>query len=118
VLNGTATSGLAASVADLLRAEGFGVGDVGNEQGTVNATVVRYGPGGEDKARTVAAAVPGAEMEPSDAIGDAVQLVLGPGYETVTAVTVPSPKADSGTGGEVPPAGEPAPVAPPAPVSC
>ncbi|MBB3085067.1 LCP family protein [Geodermatophilus sabuli] len=127
VLNGTATSGLAATVADLLRGQGFGVGTVGNEQGTVNQTVVRYGPGAEERARTVAAAVPGSALQASDTIGDAVQLVIGPGYSTVVPVTVPPPGAAAEPASEA--AAEPAPeaaaVAPPTepassstPVSC
>ncbi|MGY1651140.1 LCP family glycopolymer transferase [Geodermatophilus sp. SYSU D01119] len=91
VLNGTATSGLASTVADLLRAQGFTVGQVGNETGVVNETVVRHGPGVVEQARTVAAAVPGAVLQPSDAIGDTVQLVLGPGYTGVVPVQVPAP---------------------------
>ena len=90
VLNGTGTSGLAATVAEQLRAQGFVVGAVGNETGSVPATVVRHGPTAVDQARTVAAAVPGAVLQPSDALGDGVQLVLGPGFSAVTAVQVPA----------------------------
>ncbi|MGY1622634.1 LCP family protein [Geodermatophilus sp. SYSU D00965] len=91
VLNGTGTSGLAATVADQLRAQGFGVGQVGNEPGTVNETLVRFGPGAEERARTVAAAVPGSVLQASDTIGDGVQLVLGPGFSNVVPVEVPAP---------------------------
>jgi LCP family protein required for cell wall assembly len=91
VHNATATSGLAGTVGDLLRQQGFTVGEVGNERGTVNQTVVRHGPGVVEQARTVAAAVPGAVLQPSDAIGDTVQLVLGPGYSGVVPVQVPVP---------------------------
>jgi LCP family protein required for cell wall assembly len=93
VLNATATSGLAGTVGDLLRQQGFTVGEVGNERGTVNQTVVRHGPGVVEQARTVAAAVPGAVLQPSDAIGETVQLVLGPGYSGVVPVQVPAPAA-------------------------
>ena len=113
VLNGTGTTGLASTVADLLRGQGFTVGTVGNEAGTVNETVVRYGPNVVEPARTVAAAVPGAVLQPSDSIGDTVQLVIGPGYSTVVPVTIGPPAA------EAPPAGDPAAVEPTAaPVSC
>ncbi len=117
VLNGTGTTGLAGTVADLMRAEGFAVGAVGNEPGTVNETVVRHGPDALEPARTVAAAVPGAVLVPSDSIGDTVQLVVGPGYSTVVPVTMGSvtPAPD------VPAADvtEPAPAEPePAPVRC
>jgi LCP family protein required for cell wall assembly len=122
VLNGTATTGLAASVADELEAQGFTVGDVGNEPGTVNGTIVRHGPEAAERARTVAAAVPGATIEPSGSIGDSVQLVLGPGFSEVIAVEMPPPAAaePTGSGGEQPaPETSPAPApAPAAPVSC
>ncbi|SHN82584.1 transcriptional attenuator, LytR family [Geodermatophilus obscurus] len=112
VLNGTATSGLAGTVADQLRAQGFGVGQVGNELGVVNQTVVRHAPGAEEQARTVAAAVPGAVLQASDATGGAVQLVLGPGFSGVVPVVVPppAPVAAPGTAAEAsaPPSAEPA----------
>jgi LCP family protein required for cell wall assembly len=116
VLNGTGTTGLAATVADALRAQGFVVGTVGNEPGTVNESVVRHGPNVAEQARTVAAAVPGAVLQPSDAIGDAVQLVIGPGYSTVVPVTVAAPVVP-----ETPAAvaeSAPAPAPAPAAVSC
>ncbi|SET83299.1 LCP family protein [Geodermatophilus poikilotrophus] len=91
VLNGTATGGLAATVAEQMRAQGFGVGQVGNELGVVNETVVRYGAGAEEQARTVAAAVPGAVLQPSDATGGGIQLVLGPGFSSVVPVVVTPP---------------------------
>jgi hypothetical protein len=112
VLNGTGTTGLGATVADLMRAQGFSVGAVGYEAGTVNETVVRHGPGAVERARTVAAAVPGAVLEPSDAIGDTVQLVIGPGYSTVVPVEVGPPVAAEA------PVDTPAPPATPEPVSC
>jgi LCP family protein required for cell wall assembly len=113
VLNGTGKTGLAGTVADLLRGQGFTVGSVGNEPGTVNQTVVRYGPNAQAKAQTVSAAVPGSVLQPSDSIGDAVQLVIGPGYSTVVPVQVDAPPAD----GTVPTAAAPS-SAPPKPVSC
>ena len=116
VLNGTGTDGLAASVAEALRGQGFTVANVGNESGTVNQTVVRYGPNVLEPAKTVAASVPGSVLQASDSIGDTVQLVLGPGYETVVPVQIGAPPAAPS------PAAEPAPAEPteaaPAPVSC
>ncbi|MBM7806133.1 LCP family protein required for cell wall assembly [Geodermatophilus bullaregiensis] len=119
VLNGTATAGLAATVADQLRQQGFVVGEVGNERGVVNQTVVRHGPGVLEQARTAAAAVPGAVLQPSDAIGDSVQLVLGPGFSGVVPVQVaaPAPPAAATPAADTPAAGT-APAASAAPVSC
>ncbi|WP_409328609.1 LCP family protein [Trujillonella humicola] len=96
VLNGTSTAGLAATVADALRGQGFVVGQVSNQRGGVEATVVRHGPGVLAQAQTVAAAVPGAVLEPSDAIGDTVQLVVGPNFgEVVAPVPPPAPAAET-----------------------
>ncbi|WP_233495939.1 LCP family protein [Geodermatophilus sp. TF02-6] len=110
VLNGTATSGLAATVADQLRGQGFGVGQVGNEPGAVDRTVVRFEPGAEQQARTVAAAVPGSQLQPSDSVGGAVQLVLGPGYSSVVPVLIPevTPAADAAAPSAEPVAAAPA----------
>jgi LCP family protein required for cell wall assembly len=88
VLNGTGTTGLAATVADQLRAQGFAVDAVGNENGPVTQTIVRHAPGLLEPARTVAAAVPGSVLQASDAIGDTVQLVIGPGFEQVVPVQI------------------------------
>jgi LCP family protein required for cell wall assembly len=113
VLNGTGKTGLAGTVADLLRGQGFTVGSVGNESGTVNETVVRYGPNVLEQARTVAAAVPGSVLQQSDSIGDTVQLVIGPGYSTVVPVQVSAPPADGAAPGSAAPT-----AAPPKPISC
>jgi hypothetical protein len=91
VLNGTGTSGLAGTVAAELAAQGFVVGPPGNAEGTVSQSVVRHGPGMVAQARTVAAAVPGSVLQASDAIGDTVQLVVGPGYSGVVPVPPPAP---------------------------
>lgn len=112
VLNGTGTTGLAGTVADQLRAQGFTVGTVGNEAAPVTSSVVRYGPNSLERARTVAASVPGAVLQASTSIGDAVQLVIGPGYSTVVPVRVGPPAAA--------PSPTPAPAATPKapPVTC
>ena len=116
VLNGTGTTGLAATVADALRAQGFVVGTVGNEPGTVNESVVRHGPSVGEQARTVAAAVPGAVLQPSDAIGDTVQLVIGPGFANVVPVTIGAPVVPAPVETAPDTAAEPTPA--PAPVTC
>jgi LCP family protein required for cell wall assembly len=118
VLNGTATGGLAGTVAEQLRGQGFTVGSVGNESGPVDRTVVRHGPNAAEQARTVAAAVPGAELQPTDGI-DGVQLVIGPNYSNVVPVQVPPPGAAPATTAAADTSPAPAPAAAePAPVSC
>jgi len=113
VLNGTGTTGLAGQVADQMRAQGFGVGTVGNEPGAVSQTLVRFGPNAAEQARTVAAAVPGAALQPSDSIGDAVQLVLGPGFSGVVPVTIGAPAASEAPAPDTTTAAKPSPTAPP-----
>ncbi|MGY1752934.1 LCP family protein [Blastococcus sp. SYSU D01042] len=93
VLNGTGTQGLATTVHRELGGLGFLVGEVGNAEGTVSQSVVRHGPGMVAQARTVAAAVPGSVLQASDAIGDTVQLIVGPGYTGVVAVAPPAAAA-------------------------
>jgi LCP family protein required for cell wall assembly len=119
VLNATPTAGLAATVGDQLTEGGFSVGDVGNESAAVDRTVVRHGSGAGEQARTVAAAVPGADLVLNERIAsDAVQLVIGPNFQDVVAVEVPPPGAaePGGAGGDEP---LPAPATPAtAPVSC
>jgi LCP family protein required for cell wall assembly len=114
VLNATGTQGLAATAADALKAEGFTVGEVGNETGQVESSVVRHGPDALEQARTVAAAVPGAVLQASDALAGKVQLVLGPGYEAVVPVTMPTTPAPDAPAGDTPTGAAPS----PAPVSC
>jgi hypothetical protein len=116
VLNGTGTTGLAGTVADLLRGQGFTVGSVGNEPGTVNQSVVRYGPNALAQAHTVAAAVPGSVLQPSDSIGDTVQLVIGPGYSSVVPVTVSA--APAGDAAPAPATAAAGTTAPAAKISC
>ncbi|RBY81898.1 LCP family protein [Blastococcus sp. TF02A-26] len=93
VLNGTGTAGLAGTVADALRGVGFVVGEVGNERGGVDATVVRHGPAALAQAQTVLQAVPGAVLQADDSLGDRVQLVVGPNYASVVAPPPPAPPA-------------------------
>ena len=54
VLNQTATRGLAASVANLLRTKHWVVTGVGNWQGNIGATTVYYPPGMAAAARSLA----------------------------------------------------------------
>ena len=88
---------------------------MGNETGSVSSSVVRHGPKSLAQARTVAAAVPGAVLQASDSIGDAVQLVIGPNYSKVIPVqaAASSPAAKS-----PPPAEASVPTPKAVPVSC
>jgi len=116
VLNGTGTTGLAGTVAGALRGEGFGIGTVGNEPGTVNSSIVRHGPHTLEQARTVAAAVPGAVLQASDSTSDTVQLAIGPGYSKVVPVTLGPPAPPAATSAASATSAGAAPTA--APVDC
>jgi LCP family protein required for cell wall assembly len=105
VLNGTGRAGLAGKVADALRGQGFVVGTVGNATETVSSSTVRYGTGAADKARVLASAVPGAVLQASTSIGNAVQLVIGPNYSTVKRV--PPAPAPAAAGSSAPASAQP-----------
>ncbi|MCG5218346.1 LCP family protein [Streptosporangium sp. KLBMP 9127] len=98
VLNGTGITGRgAATKADLIKA-GFRVpGTPGNTARTdYKETVVRYGAGREDSARTVAAALPGADLRQVDDLGDRIEVIVGKKYPGAKKVTVKeaAPKPD------------------------
>jgi LCP family protein required for cell wall assembly len=93
VLNGTATTGLAAKAAAAMQQQGFAVGKVDNAQAAVDQTVVRYGPEAQEQAKTVAAAVPGSVLQADPAAGNGVQLVVGPGWNGAVPVQVSAPTA-------------------------
>jgi LCP family protein required for cell wall assembly len=96
VLNGTGVTGRGASTkADLLRV-GFQVPGVpGNTARTdFEETVIRYGAGREDSARTVAAALPFAELRKVDSVGNRIEVIVGrkyPGAKKVTVKQAPKP---------------------------
>lgn len=92
VLNGTLITGLGATTKARLVEAGFMVpsspGDTARRDFTT--TVIRYPPGREDSARTVAAAIPGAELrEQPDVTG--IEVVVGQKNHDVKKVTVAAP---------------------------
>jgi LCP family protein required for cell wall assembly len=91
VYNGTSQPGLAAKASDDLRAAGFIVATPRTRNTGATATVVRYGPTRADSARTLAAAVPGAELVADPTLGSTVELVVGSGYTSAHAVEVSPP---------------------------
>ncbi|MCC5577058.1 LCP family protein [Microtetraspora sp. AC03309] len=106
VLNGTLITGLGARTKTALIGAGFMVpaapGDTANRDFTT--TVIRYAKGREDSARTVAAAIPGAELREADVQG--IEVVVGQNHNTVKKVKVtvtpsaaptPSPSAKTAT---------------------
>lgn len=88
VSNASGASGLAARTAEELGAYGFPIYSVGNYSGTSKETVVRFSPGQEAEALTLASAVPGAVLQESADLGGIVELVLGTGFAgSITAPT-------------------------------
>jgi LCP family protein required for cell wall assembly len=97
VLNGTTTAGLGGRASTDLSGAGFVVvGGVANRFGNATTTVVRYGPGQAEAARTVVAAVPGAVAVADPSLSDTLEVVVGPGYNGVRGGargTSPTPTA-------------------------
>jgi LCP family protein required for cell wall assembly len=90
VLNATSTAGLAHEVANQLATMGFGIRDTGNAPAgsSPTTTVVRYGPGRTDSAKTVAAAVSGSVLKLDPGFGNGLQLLVGSSFHGVRRVTV------------------------------
>ena len=88
VSNGTRQPDLASRVSTQLRAAGFTVSHIGNAPGG-SQTVIRYPPGLQAAAQTVAQAVPVAALIPDATVG-AVQLIVGDNFSNVTT-TSPGP---------------------------
>lgn len=89
VSNGSGVTGLAATAADELGAYGFQIYSVGNYTGTSTNTLVRYSPGLEAEAATVASSLPGAVLQESSDLGGIVEVVLGSSF--TGTVTQPKP---------------------------
>jgi len=98
VRNGTSTAELAGRVARSLRGHGYTVTATGTAS-PVDQTTVRYRPGMLAAARTVAAALPGAQLQPDPTLTVGVQLVLGPDSPAVVAVHLASSATPSGRAG-------------------
>ncbi|MEV7886131.1 LCP family protein [Streptomyces sp. NPDC002817] len=96
VYNGTTVTGLAARAAATLTSDGFTV--IGTSTAAAQdhtGTSVEYGPGELSRARTVAEAFPGAELE--SVTGAGISVVLGRSYAatpTATPTAVPTEVAD------------------------
>ena len=93
VLNGAGVSGLATRADGELRAVGFATtGDAQNAPGQDAAarTVIRYDPRWDESVRTLAAALPGAQLVPVTGQGGTMQVVLGKDFTSVAKVTVPA----------------------------
>jgi LCP family protein required for cell wall assembly len=94
VYNGSGISGLAASAAAALEAEGYLVASTGNaDSPEYSATEIRYAAGDQALANTLAASIPGATTaEAEEPAPGTLELVLGSNFNGVgAAVTTPEP---------------------------
>jgi LCP family protein required for cell wall assembly len=112
IVNATGQSGVATSAMNELNGYGFAVTEndlqLADETAQAAATV-EYAPENLDAALTVAAAVPGATLVPTDQLGSKVRLVLGESFDgpfssVSTGVTVTGTVSTSGavSGSETP----------------
>ncbi|WP_131745632.1 LCP family protein [Frankia sp. Cppng1_Ct_nod] len=97
VLNGTTTGGLATSTAKELAAAGFRARAEGSADRRAATSLVRYNPDALTAARTVAAAVPGAQLREDPSLGTAITLVVGADFDGVDAAAVTAGSAAGGT---------------------
>ncbi|MGA9872108.1 MAG: LCP family protein [Rhodococcus sp. (in: high G+C Gram-positive bacteria)] len=89
VSNASDIAGMASTASDELATYGFQILTVGNFVGTAQQTVVRYSPGQESDAATVASTIPGAVIEESAGLDDVVEVVLGSDYPGYTNAPAP-----------------------------
>ncbi|QRX95581.1 LCP family protein [Streptomyces noursei] len=98
VYNGTTVPGLAAHAAAELRAAGFDVTRTATAAGQQRTTtVIGYGPGRQEPARTVARYFPGAVLRQAAAPG--VRVTLGRDYADRPALGAGAPTTPSGSAG-------------------
>ena len=92
VYNGSDVNGLARKADSDLTQVGFQtVGTPETRNTGATKTVIRYGPTKADSARTVAAAIPGATLEPAPELGNVIEVVVGSSYSGAKPVTVSAP---------------------------
>ncbi|HEU5156304.1 MAG TPA: LCP family protein [Streptosporangiaceae bacterium] len=104
VLNGVGTPGLARKAARQLQAAGFETVVVPGTAKTTGrkTTIIQYGPGRADSAKTLAAALPGARLKRSSSIGNTVQVIVGSSWNGAKRVEVAGagqPGRAAGAGG-------------------
>jgi LCP family protein required for cell wall assembly len=93
VVNGVGTAGLAAKAAHDLKKAGFGTTVIPGARHGTTTTVIQYGPGREDSAKTLKAAIPGAKLKEVSSLGSHLQVVVGTpwkGAKTVNVTAAPS----------------------------
>lgn len=96
--NGTAVTGLGDRADKALRATGFATtGSPGNATvHNVPRTVIRFDPRWDRSAKSLAAALPGAELVPAIGQGPLMKVTIGAGYKGVTAIRAQDPAPATG----------------------
>ncbi|WP_242658219.1 LCP family protein [Klenkia brasiliensis] len=95
-------TGAGADAVAALTAQGFVPGPVGIEPAAVPTSLVRYAPDAVEQARTVAAAVPDAVLEPTTTPGAGVQLVVASPDLAVSPVAVGAAVPDTAPPAQAP----------------
>jgi LCP family protein required for cell wall assembly len=90
VRNGVGTTGIAKTASAALAKVGFRATWVTGvfARKDTKPTLIRYGPGREDSARTLAAALPGAKLKKVAALGNQIELIVGSVFPKPKKVTV------------------------------
>lgn len=96
VLNGSGVKGQARSTATSLTALGFTVaGTADADRTNYDQSLIRYSPGHEPAANTVAAVVPGSQLIEDATAGDSVTLILGGNFTSLRSGAATSAPAAS-----------------------
>jgi hypothetical protein len=99
VINGVGTLGLAAKAARDLHKVGFGTTVVPGARHGATTTVIQYGPGREDSAKTLKAAIPGARLKAVSSIGARLQVIVGTSWLSPKQVKVAATPSAAPAGG-------------------
>ncbi len=98
VFNGSGIGGVGSDTQIALQELGYGVGSVGNaDRSDYTTTEIRYAPGLDAAARTLALVVPGARLVELSSLDGQVQLVIGSDFTGIGPDT-PPPAADPPSG--------------------
>ncbi|GAA2128128.1 LCP family protein [Actinomadura napierensis] len=101
VLNAIGTRGLATRAGSQLTKDGFHVTVVpGVARRGLQRTQIQYGPGREDSAKTLAAAIPNAKLKEVASLGSRVQVMVGGDWDGVEKVRVASPSPSASPASE------------------
>ncbi|MEV6274153.1 LCP family protein [Nocardia sp. NPDC051832] len=89
VSNGSDVQGRALQVSNKLGNQGFNIYNVGTFTGGSQTTKIRFAPGHEAEAATVASAVPGASLEADSDLKGIIEVVLGTDFTGTIRTPVP-----------------------------